>query len=164
MPQDEADPTRQGSLAPIRWLCHGAPVRRPLLLAALILAAVVALPAASGAATRPGLAALRGPWAGTLDGASPVITVSIRLSGGKRGSKIAFTGGLECSGVLIYLGRRTRTFVFSEQIRRSATDSCGALGIVEMRLRLDGRLDYRWRAVGADIAPGRATLERVVLG
>ncbi|MFM7246726.1 MAG: hypothetical protein ACKO2Y_04545, partial [Actinomycetota bacterium] len=74
---------------------------------------------------------------------------------------IAFSGDLVCSGVLIYLGRTGGELRFSEQIRASATDRCGGLGIV--RVHGDGRLAYHWRAVGADIPPARALLGRVVL-
>lgn len=142
-------------------MCHGPGVRPRLLVLAALVVALVA-PSAASAAPTP-LGALRGPWAGSLTGADPAIDVSVRLSGGKHGSTISFTGGLVCSGVLIYLGRTGEMFRFSEQIRESETESCGGLGVVRLRLRADGRLAYQWRAVGADIPPARAVLERVVL-
>jgi hypothetical protein len=138
-------------------------VRPRLLVVSALVVMLLSLPAADAAAAATPLESLRGPWAGTLTGADPAIDVSVRLSGGKRGSTIAFTGGLVCSGVLIYPGRTGGTFRFSEQIRASRSDSCGGLGIVRLRLRPDGRLAYRWQAVGADIPPARALLERVVL-
>lgn len=143
-------------------MCHGLPVRPRLLVLVVLAGVLLAAPAAASAAPTT-LQSLRGPWAGTLTGADPAIDVAVRLSGGKRGSTIAFTGGLVCSGVLIYLGRTGGELRFSEQIRASATDSCGGLGIVRLRVRGDGRLAYHWRAVGADIPPARALLGRVVL-
>lgn len=143
-------------------MCHGPGVRPRLVILAVLVGALLAVPTAASAA-QPSLPSLRGPWAGTLAGTDPAIDVAVRLSGGKRGSTIAFSGGLECSGVLIYLGRTDGAFRFSEQIRESKTDQCGGLGIVRLRLRADGRLGYRWRAVGVDIAPARALLERMVL-
>ncbi len=137
-------------------------MRPRLLVVSALVVMLLSLPAAAAAAPTP-LGALRGPWVGTLTGADPAIDVSVRLSGGKRGSRIAFTGGLVCSGVLIYLGRGGGTFRFSEQIRASQSAGCGGLGIVRLRLRPDGRLSYRWQAVGADIPPARALLERAVL-
>jgi len=134
---------------------------RPLVVSALVVM-LLALPAAASAAPTP-LGSLRGPWAGTLTGEDPAIDVSVRLSGGKHGSTIAFAGDLVCSGVLIYLGRTGRAFRFSEQIRESRSENCGGRGIVRLRLRPDGRLAYHWQAVGADIPPARALLERVVL-
>ena len=162
MPQERSRRPRSRRLAHIGRVCDGPGVRPRLAVLAVLLGALVAAPAASAA--EPTLASLRGPWAGTLTGADPAIDVSIRLSGGKRGSTIAFSGGLVCSGVLIYLGRRDGAFRFSEQIRESPTDHCGGLGVVRLTPRADGRLDYHWRAVGADIDPARARLERVVLG
>lgn len=162
MPQDGSGRPRSRPLAPPGRVCHGPRVRpRPIVLIALLVA-LLAVPSAASAAPTA-LGSLRGPWAGTLTGADPEVGVSVRLSGGKRGSTIAFTGDLVCSGVLIYLGRTGETFRFSEQIRKSETDSCGGLGVVTLRVRSDGRLAYQWRAVGADIAPARALLERMVL-
>jgi hypothetical protein len=143
-------------------VCHGLPVRPRLLVVIAALSALLAVPALAPAA-EPTLGSLRGPWAGTLTGADPAIEISVRLSGGKRGSTIAFTGDIECSGVLIYLGRRGGSFRFSEQVRSSDLGGCTPLGLVRLRVRADGRLDYHWRAVGADVSPGRAVLERVLL-
>lgn len=162
MPHEGQALQRLTPLARIVGLCDGPRVRPRLAVLIAAVVALLALPAVASAAPTP-LGSLRGPWAGTLAGADPAIEVSVRLSGGKRGSTIAFTGDLVCSGVLIYLGRTGEVFRFSEQIRESQSTSCGGLGIVRLRLRQDGRLAYHWQAVGADIPPARARLERVVL-
>ena len=109
------------------------------------------------------LAELRGPWAGTLTGVDPPIEVSMRLSGGKHGSMIRFRGQIRCSGTLVYLGRDGEIFRFHERITASASMTCGGRGAVRLRLHADGRLEYRWRAIGEAIPPARARLDRVVV-
>ncbi len=134
--------------------------RRTLLALALI--ALAAMPPTASA--RTSLADLRGPWGGSLDGVDRPTEMVVRVSGGSKGSTIAFTGGIDCSGALIYGGRRGERFTFTERITKSATDRCGGLGIVRLRLRADDTLLYRWEPLYGDFDPSYSVLQRLLEG
>lgn len=134
---------------------------RRIALFAVFLGLLIAVPAAAAAETR--LADLRGPWGGTLQGIDRPTKMVVRVSGGSKGSTIAFTGGITCSGVLIYGGRSGDRFTFTERITKSATSRCGGLGVVRLRLRDDDTLLYRWEPLYGDFDPSYSALERLLL-
>lgn len=111
----------------------------PVFLAAV---AMVVVPVAAEA-DGDGRADLRGVWRGTLVGADPAIRVHVRLGTVNR---IRFRGGLDCSGVLEYLGRRGAAFRYRERITASESANCVGLGIVLLTPRADGALRYQWRS------------------
>ena len=123
-------------------------VKRSSLLTITIILAIAAFAPAASAATTP-LQSLAGRWTGTLNGAKPKITVTIDLTGQWNGSRIAFGGGINCSGRLTFVGKDTTSYRFVERITKTTSTSCAlARGIDRFTPLADGSLDYSWKLDG----------------
>lgn len=110
------------------------------LALALVVVALLAAPVAAWA-DGDGRADLRGTWTGTLIGVEPSITATLRLGDVDR---IRFRGGIECRGVLTYVGRRGSAFRYRERITASSSRGCVRLGIVHLTPRANGTVVYQW--------------------
>lgn len=92
---------------------------------------------------------LTGQWTGTVtadDGGHFKANVIIRgtTRGGIEGS-VGYSAPPACSGRWIPLGHNAPGWRrFTEVITRSRSSFCEGLGVASVRLRSDGRLQYRW--------------------
>ena len=117
-----------------------------LLTLAIVIAVATFAPAASAATS---LQSLAGRWSGTLNGSKPKITVTIDLTGQWNGSRIALTGGINCSGRLTFVGKDSTSYRFVERITKTTSTSCAlARGIDRFTPLADGSLDYAWKLDG----------------
>ena len=122
-------------------------VKRSSLLTLAIIIAIAAFAPAASAATP--LQSLAGRWSGTVNGAKPKITATIDLTGQWNGSRIAFGGGINCSGRLTFVGKDTTSYRFVERITKTTSTSCAlARGIDRFTPLADGSLDYSWKLDG----------------
>ena len=123
-------------------------MKRSSLLTITIILAIAAFAPTASAATTP-LQSLAGKWTGTLNGAKPKITVTINLTGQWNGSRIAFDGGINCSGRLTFVGKDATSYRFVERITKTTSTSCAvARGIDRFTPLADGSLDYAWKLDG----------------
>ena len=123
-------------------------MKRSSVLTITIILAIAAFTPAASAATTP-LKSLAGKWTGTLNGAKPKITVTIDLTGQWNGSRIAFRGGINCSGRLTFVGKDATSYRFVERITKTTSTGCAlARGIDRFTPLADGSLDYTWKLDG----------------
>ena len=123
-------------------------MKRYSVLAITIILAIAAFVPTASAATTP-LQSLAGKWTGTLNGSKPKITVTIDLTGQWNGSRIAFDGGINCSGRLTFVGKDATSYRFVERITKTTSTSCAlARGLTRFTPLADGSLDYAWKLDG----------------
>lgn len=119
-------------------------MQRLCLLAVAAGIAIAILAPTATAGTTP-LQSLAGTWTGSLEGAKPKITVMIELTGQWNGSRIALTGGIDCSGRLTFVGKGDGAYRFIERITKSTSPGCElARGRTVVTPLADGRLRYAW--------------------
>lgn len=123
-------------------------MKRSSVLTITIILAIAAFAPTASAATTP-LQSLAGTWTGTLNGSKPKITVTVDLTGQWNGSRIAFDGGINCSGRLTFVGKDATSYRFVERITKTTSTSCAlARGIDRFTPLADGSLGYAWKLDG----------------
>lgn len=96
---------------------------------------------------------ISGTWVGTvIQGDLGAMPARIRVNGVRRGQMpgaTRYAAPLACGGVLTPTGAGTqRAATFNERITRTSSSVCIGEGITTLRMRADGRLNYRWAGSG----------------